>query len=93
MVPMLMTIACLNLLGGSLYTIVLASGRPGGLSLGIPIGIAAQAAYLALVGVSSVAEALGLALVLASVDVVTRLGVFLRTARSLRRQGDRRETS
>lgn len=86
LVSTLMFVTCVSLIADTLYTVVLASGRPGPLSLAIPVGIAVQAVYVGLVGVSNVSQALGLSLVSALADLAVRGAVLVATCRRMHKR-------
>lgn len=76
LVPITMLWSGVTLVGGTLYTVVLASGRPAALSLAVPVGLGVQTTYFIVVDVTSVERALGLALATAIGELLTRAGAF-----------------
>lgn len=93
LVPLMALVSVLTMLGGALYAIVLASGRPTSLALTVPAGLLVQTAYLTSVGITTVERAIGFALCSAVSDVAVRGMVWLREMMSMARVGDREEVS
>ncbi|MEM4217929.1 MAG: hypothetical protein QXZ09_07880 [Candidatus Methanomethylicaceae archaeon] len=78
LVSLMVLVSVLTMLSAALYTIVLASGRPAALSLSIPVGLAVQATYVAVLGVATVERAIGFAFSAAISDLVVRALVLAR---------------
>ena len=78
MVPLAILGSTISMLGATVYIIVLAGGMPGGLSLAIPVGIIVQVSYVSLFGISRVSDALKMMLLLATAELLVRIGVFVR---------------
>lgn len=71
-----MALAVVSLGGTVAYWLCLSSGHTAGMSLTVPFGIVIQVSYIALVGLESVAAAVGFMLATALGEFATRLGVL-----------------
>lgn len=72
-----MAVGIMNLVSITAYMICLATGRPGGLSLAIAPVLIVQISYILLIGVTSIATAIGLSAIVIFTELSFRLGLFI----------------